>query len=188
MPFCSSTCHSDSKEFLLLFTSKRFKNNELHNWEYKIFEILLWLKPSWNHGVSMFLQLRLKQVGWASAHMLLDLWHLSCPSKRVWHYCKLVPQPTRSANWKTASNLSVATTALVLSLLPLCCLLHGVFSKSNCTNSQLSFVEPKLSNSHSLGCVPLVLGMPSLHVPCFEFKILTWISTIVWWKSFKYFS
>lgn len=38
----------------------------------------------------------------------------------------------------------------MLPLLPLCYLLCGIFSKSNPTNSQLSFVELKLLNSHSL--------------------------------------
>lgn len=180
MPFWSSTCHSDSKEYFLLFASKRFKINVLHNWEYKIFEILLWLKPSWNHGVSKVLQKAEAETNgmrqWP--HVVGPLALLMSIETGVWHYCELVPQPACSADYKTASNLSVATVGLVLSLLPLWYLLCGMFSKSNHTTSQLSLVELKLLKlSQTRLGVPVLLGMPSLHVPCFEFKILTWIST-----------
>lgn len=114
MPFWSSTCHSDSKEYFLLFTSKGFKINELHNWEYEIFEILLWLKPSWNHGVSMVLQKAEAETNGMRQcpHVARPLAPLRSIETCVWHYCELVPQPTCSANYKTASNLSVVTILL----------------------------------------------------------------------------
>lgn len=102
MPFWSSTCHSDSKEYFLLFTSKGFKINELHNWEYEIFEILLWLKPSWNHGVSMVLQKAEAETNGMRQcpHVARPLAPLRSIETCVWHYCELVPQPTCSATRK----------------------------------------------------------------------------------------
>lgn len=185
MPFWSSTCHSDSKEFLLLFTSKRCKINELHKWEYKIFEMLLWLKPSWKHGVSMFLQQAEAETNglrqWPRAAGPLAL---LVSIRTVWHCCELFHHQPALLTAKLPL-ISLCHNGLVLSLPPLCWLLCGLFSKSNCTNSQLAFVELKLLNSHSLGCS---VGKALSACPCLEFKILTWISTtIVWWKSFKHF-